>query len=147
MFVNSTKSDIVKLNHDLNNFLTALKANGDDRFPAECVDLIFALTCHDSLQLCNYNSSTPQPRKVRVEYFLTIHEVVILLQICRSYCEEISRGKCSDFWNEMNLLAGAQIISLPDCETLPSPEGGDYLECFIPYNSGRVRSNITSAGK
>ena len=39
------------------------------------------------------------------------------------------------------------IIQLPDCHTLPSPEGGDHLECFIPYNYGRNRTDNNLAGK
>ena len=38
-------------------------------------------------------------------------------------------------------------MDLPDCKTLPSPEGGDHLECFIPYNNGRARRDFNSTGK
>ena len=46
-----------------------------------------------------------------------------------------------------NFTTTTKIIDLPDCETLPSSEGGDYLECFIPYNNGRARRDINSTGK
>ena len=66
MFLNSTDSvDIDTLNTNLRNFLTSLEANIEhDHFPMDCVDEIFELTCHNSLPLCDYNSSTPRPRKV-----------------------------------------------------------------------------------
>ena len=44
-------------------------------------------------------------------------------------------------------MSDLAVIRLPDCKTLPSPEGGDYLECFIPYNNGRNRRDINSTGK
>jgi len=44
-------------------------------------------------------------------------------------------------WNGLNLAAELAIIQLPDCSTLPSPEGGDSLECFIPFNHGRTANN------
>ena len=56
----------------------------------------------------------------------------------------MSTGKCRDLWS---LISATEIIELPDCKTLPSPEGGDYLECFIPYNNGRTRRDINSTGK
>jgi len=49
-------------------------------------------------------------------------------------------------WSELTLASAAQILKLPDCGTLPSPEGGEYLECFIPYSNRRDSRNITSAG-
>jgi len=39
------------------------------------------------------------------------------------------------------------MINLPDCKTLPSAEGGEYLECFIPYNNGRERFDQNPTGK
>ena len=59
----------------------------------------------------------------------------------------MSRGKCKDLWDKMKTTVSLAIIALPDCHTLPSPEGGDYLECFIPYNNGRARRDINSTGK
>ena len=63
-------------------------------------------------------------------------------KICKSFCEEVRTGKCSELWIS---ASSAGIIELPDCESLPSPEGGDSLECFIPYNEGR--GSINTAGK
>ena len=59
----------------------------------------------------------------------------------------MSTGKCENLWKKIKQSTGLVIITLPDCETLPSPEGGDYLECFIPYNNGRARRDINSTGK
>ena len=70
----------------------------------------------------------------------------VFLKLCRSYCEELSMGKCKGLWDTMKTGSSFLIISPPDCETLPSPEGGDYLECFIPYNNGRSRRDINSTG-
>ena len=56
-------------------------------------------------------------------------------------------GKCDGLWRELDALSDLAVIKLPNCETLPSPEGGDYLECFIPYNNGRDRRDINSTGK
>ena len=55
-------------------------------------------------------------------------------------------GKCGGLWKELRSFSLLAIVKLPDCETLPSPEGGDYLECFIPYNNGRARRDINSTG-
>ena len=59
----------------------------------------------------------------------------------------MSTGKCKDLWERMKHAGGLVVITPPDCHTLPSPEGGDYLECFIPYNNGRARRDINSTGK
>ena len=56
-------------------------------------------------------------------------------------------GKCKSLWDNINSISVLAIIKLPDCKTLPSPEGGDYLECFIPYNNGRNRRDINSTSK
>ena len=56
-------------------------------------------------------------------------------------------GKCESLWEELSTFSQVAIVKLPDCETLPSPEGGDYLECFIPYNNDRTRRDINSTGK
>ena len=65
-------------------------------------------------------------------------------QICRSYCYEISRERCQELWSELTALSDIQTIRLPNCSSLPSTEGGEYLECFIPYNYGLGRINSSS---
>ena len=56
-------------------------------------------------------------------------------------------GKCRTLWNKFNQLSSLAIAKLPNCTSLPSPEGGDYLECFIPYNNGRERRDTNSTSK
>ena len=65
---------------------------------------------------------------------------IVSLQMCRSYCEEVSTMKCRELWEYLQSSSDvAEIIELPDCKTLPSTEGGDHLECYIPVNNGRGR--------
>ena len=56
-------------------------------------------------------------------------------------------GKCRALWNKINQFSSFAIVNLPNCTTLPSPEGGNYLECFIPYNNGRERRDTDSTSK
>ena len=51
------------LNDNMIGLLTAIK-DASKPSPDECVDLIFGLMCHVTFPLCDYNSSTPMPRKV-----------------------------------------------------------------------------------
>ena len=44
-------------------------------------------------------------------------------------------------------LSSLAVVKLPNCTSLPSPEGGDYLECFIPYNNDRERRDTNSTSK
>ena len=76
----------------------------------------------------------------------SVYGASVFTQVCKSYCEEVRTGKCKELWNIISVTEITE-IELPDCETLPSPEGGDYLECFIPYNNGRARRDINSTGK
>ena len=73
--------------------------------------------------------------------------LIRLVQVCRSYCEEVSTGKCNGLWEKMKVASGLKIITLPDCKTLPSPDGGDYVECFIPYNNGRTARDINTTSE
>ena len=58
----------------------------------------------------------------------------------------MSTGKCKDVWKDLKNISDV-MIELPDCETLPSKEGGEYLECFIPCNNGRGRFDDNVTGK
>ena len=53
-------------------------------------------------------------------------------------------GECREMWHKLTVLSGVQVIRLPNCSNLPSPEGGEYLECFIRYNNRRDSSNVIS---
>ena len=56
-------------------------------------------------------------------------------------------GRCSGLWDKLKRTSGLAIITLPNCEDLPSSEGGDYPECFIPYNNGRSTRDINATSK
>ena len=64
VFLNNSVDTRDSLNSKLIMFNDTLHKKED--FPAECIDLILGLMCHHSFPLCDYNSSTPVPRKVRI---------------------------------------------------------------------------------
>ena len=57
----SLNSKLIKFNATLHSKVEA------EGFPVECIDLILGLMCHISFPLCDYNSDSPVPRKVRMQ--------------------------------------------------------------------------------
>ena len=147
VYVNKNIGTIDQLNSRLIDFSNTLETLETENPNEDCRDLILGLMCHNAFPLCDYSSNNPMPRQVgsatNLCYLLYLN-MFTLWQVCRSYCDEISTRRCRDMWIELTTFSDIQTVTLPICSSLPSTEGGEYLECFIPYNHGLVRTNSTS---
>ena len=69
-------------------------------------------------------------------------DIVRPRRVCRQYCEYVRDQKCSQQWdatfNNRTLLLDIDPLPIPDCDLLPSVNGGESPTCLIgvDYNGG-----------
>ena len=65
VFLDNSVDNMDSLNYKMNKFHHTIREKVEDgNFPTECIDIMLGLMCHNSFPLCDYSSSTPQPRQV-----------------------------------------------------------------------------------
>ena len=73
VFLNNSVDTRDSLNSKLTTFNSLLHNKVENEgFPAECIDLILGLMCHNSFPLCDYSSDTPVPRKVCIVNYIIV---------------------------------------------------------------------------
>jgi hypothetical protein len=85
---------------------------------SECRRAITPLVCGLAYPPCDKSSDLTRPR-----------------HICKDYCEYVRDQACQDQWNfAMNMLMSPLNIDpllIPDCNSLPSKNGGDSPTCVV----------------